>query len=645
MNNKRRFSKKSNIESNVDNSQLIPKKKMSKKAIAILVSCVSLVLVASVIFGLLAVFLPMKPIVELEEGAFAIKKFNTKGELIAELSADGQSFASLFSSYRGLGGGLELAASPPTMSDDNAQEETSGSPSHSSTNVQVEGLDEADLVKVDGNYIYALYSNVLRIIRAENGVMTLVWTSNFTEENFYPDEILLEGDRLAVLGRSYTEVTVEGGGASPTYPGEDIYYGDVYYYNSYTSMIAIRIYDITNREEPALLNEIKHSGYYNTSRLSGTTLYYVAQYNFYEYDQSTILPRVKEIDDLEDKEIGLENVYYIDGLPQNTYTTIGKIDLLDTSIHQYNSFIAGSSTVYFSGNNIYLCDMNMYSQFVSNGIVSRVDETAYGSTRIVKISAADLEISAIGEVEGYVNNRYWLDEYQENLRVATVSGWNSYSNVFVLDEDLKQIGKIGNIAPGESIYSARFTGETGSIVTFRTVDPLFLLDLSDPTNPTISEGLKKEGVSMYLHPIEGTNYTIGLGRDTDEFGSMRGIEVVLFDYSGEEAVVVGQAYIIGEQYAYSEALYNPRAILYDKDKNVFAFAAEYSNDYYYSYENAYYIFGFENNIIEKRAEIKHFGTYMSRGVIIGDYVYALSNAKITSHSLISENIETVIDTE
>jgi inhibitor of cysteine peptidase len=634
------FKRKSHLE-NVDESQIIKKKKMKKKTKVILFSGVALILASAIVVGCLAAFLPKTPIHE--PGQYSVVQFSSKNALVARLAADGQSFDSIFGGWRSSSPLMEFGAPTANIAvDDSDSDDTQVS----STNVQVQGLDEADIVKVDGNYIYTLSYNILRIIEVSSGQMEVVWTSDFIENNFYADEIMLYEDRLAVLGRSYT---VESGDSVPDYSGplydEAVSYPG-YYYNYYSSMIAIRIYDITDRSTPVLENEIKQSGYYNTARLSGSTLYYVAQYNYYDYNVDSILPKVQNSIEEDAVEMDLADIYYIEGLPQNTYTTVGKIDLTETFLHEYNSFIAGSATVYFSGDNIYLCDYNYYSQFISNGFVSLRDNSVSGTTRIVKIGADDLEISAVGEVEGIVSDRYWLDEFQGNLRIATVTGWNQYSNVFILNENLEEIGKISQIAPGESIYSVRFTGETGSMVTFRQVDPLFLLNLSDPYNPSISEGLKKEGVSYYLHPIEGTDLTIGLGRETNENGVTQGIEVVLFDYSGEEAVIVGNPIVIGEDlYAYSEALYNPRAILYDKEKNIFAFSADYTTDFYtYNYINGYFIIGFSAEGLEIRKEIQHIGSNINRSVIIGDYLYAISLAKITSHALLENEIGDVFAT-
>ncbi len=205
---------------------------------------------------------------------------------------------------------------------------------------------------------------------------------------------------------------------------------------------------------------------------------------------------------------------------------------------------------------------------------------AVGSTRIVKIALSDLKQKAVARVEGTISDRYWMDEYNGYLRVATsVWGSTQYTNIFVLDSNLSVKGKITNIAPGESIYSVRFNKETGSLVTFKQVYPYFNLNLSDPSNPTISRGLKEDGVSYYIHYIGDTSYTIGVGRMSEVVNSgwgerviWTGLKVSLYDNSSGEAVNIKTVVLEGS--CYSELFYNPKALLYDEAKGLFAFSYE-----------------------------------------------------------------------
>jgi uncharacterized secreted protein with C-terminal beta-propeller domain len=148
---------------------------------------------------------------------------------------------------------------------------------------------------------------------------------------------------------------------------------------------------------------------------------------------------------------------------------------------------------------------------------------------------------------------------------------------------MKQVGKIDDMAPGERIYSARFMGERAFMVTFRTVDPLFAMDLSDPYDPKVLGELKIPGYSTYLHPYD-ENHLIGFGRDTEEMTTIdskgnivnqwavnKGMKLSLFDVSDmtdpKEVSVVS----IGNEHAHSELLYNPKAWLFSREKGFVAF--------------------------------------------------------------------------
>jgi len=198
-------------------------------------------------------------------------------------------------------------------------------------------------------------------------------------------------------------------------------------------------------------------------------------------------------------------------------------------------------------------------------------------TIVVKINLNNLKYSSSARIEGIVQDSYWADEYRNDLRVVSwVSGWSSatgeaYTRVTILNNNLRIIGEITNIAPRETVFSVRFNRTMGTIVTMEVIDPVFLLDLSNPRNPTISDGLKEYGVSMYLQYLSD-NMVLGLGREGTPAGWLFGIKMSLYDTSGVEAVNLNTI-VLGDQdgWTWSEALWNPRAILNDPANNLFAF--------------------------------------------------------------------------
>ena len=200
-------------------------------------------------------------------------------------------------------------------------------------------------------------------------------------------------------------------------------------------------------------------------------------------------------------------------------------------------------------------------------------------TTIHKINIKDGEITygSFGEVDGKLLNQYSLDEYNGDLRVATtVDTWatNSrinYNNVYVLDSDMNTIGKVTDIAQNESIYSTRFMGDKLYMVTFKQIDPFFVIDLSVPTNPKVLGQLKIPGYSSYLHPYDA-NHIIGVGKSTGEnqWGgiSPKGVKISLFDVSDFNNPKEVDSYDIGIEGTDSPVLHDPKAFLFSPTKKL-----------------------------------------------------------------------------
>jgi len=177
-----------------------------------------------------------------------------------------------------------------------------------------------------------------------------------------------------------------------------------------------------------------------------------------------------------------------------------------------------------------------------------------------------------------------MDEYNGNFRIATTTqkyNDNQANNIYVLNENLKIIGKIEDIAPGESIYSVRFMGEKAYMVTFKRVDPLFVIDLSNPEKPKLAGKLKIPGYSDYLH-LYDENHLIGIGKEVDEsidadkihsndavyYTAIQGVKLAIFDVSDIEHPVEMYKEVIGDRGTDSDALYDHKAFLFDKEKNL-----------------------------------------------------------------------------
>ena len=250
-----------------------------------------------------------------------------------------------------------------------------------------------------------------------------------------------------------------------------------------------------------------------------------------------------------------------------------------------------------------------------------------------------------------------MDEYKNHLRVVSTVweyktekivddrtgeeiGYNTEDErqtnaLYVLDKDLKQVGKIEGLAEDEQIYSARFMGDTGYFVTFRQTDPLFTVDLKDPENPKVLSELKVSGFSEYLH-IYGEDRLLGIGMEADEeTGIQQGLKLSMFDVSNKSNVEEITKYRL-EDYNYSEAFYNHRAVMISTGKNLFGFDAEGSNRG--EYWRKYFVFSYEDDSFVQKLKVDAKGSdgnyYSARGTFIGDTFYLLlGDGSVRSYDL------------
>lgn len=548
-------------------------KKLARVLLIILLVAVFIVIT----FFLFRQFLPMKEVTYTGDGYQAIQ-FSTKQEV-----------NSFFSSLRALDSArssslvdwmpmLGAQKSAPQMEMDSANDAGSR-PSHSTTNVQVEGIDESDIVKTNGRYIYKLGYGGLVILEVQDNDLVVKKEVKLLNNRYSVGEMILYGNKLIISCDSYMYFGEDGKPTdAPSY--DETYYGSYYINSNYKSIVDTRIYNIADPGNPILEKQIIYTGSRVDMRLKGSDLYFIFNYYNYRYyyaddGKDASLPEmyIGNGENVKLEEMPLDKIYYFDGIPYYTYSIVGKIDLETNEVSSVSYFGSGEN-VYMSHNYLYLASTDSGKSVFYNGLRREVTYSKNYS-RILRIELENLKLAGIGKVEGYILNKYSMDEYNGYLRLATTtseyseSGFNQYNNIFVLNADLETVGKITNIAPGERIYSARFDKEEGAIVTFRQVDPLYKVNLSDPTNPTISDGLKKDGVAYYLHKIND-KYTVGVGMNTDSTGRSNGIEVVLYNMEGAEAVI-SHKLVIGEGWASAEALYNPHAFLIDLEHNIFGF--------------------------------------------------------------------------
>ncbi|MGB5926154.1 MAG: beta-propeller domain-containing protein, partial [Dehalococcoidia bacterium] len=405
-------------------------------------------------------------------------------------------------------GGEESFAPAPSVTD------------HSTTNIQVAGVDEADIVKTDGMYIYLASGNKTIIVRAYPPDQAQVLS-----------EIELEGTVIGIFINEDRLVVFEE--ETPYYPYHDVRWEgvDKMYVPYRSPKTYIKVYDVSDRANPQLEREISANGQYISSRMIGDYAYVVTNEPVYEEEGEVNLPKIHCGGN--ETEIPAEDIYYSDVSDYYyMYTTIIAINTQnDDQEPAYETILLGaSSTLYVSTNNIYLT----FPVWGTDILGREVWDSPRTSIHRLHIEGAEVDYVASGEVPGMMLNQFSMDEYDSHFRVATTTyGETTRNHVYILDMGLTIVGSVEDLAPGETIYSARFMGERGYLVTFRQVDPLFVIDLSDPNNPRELGYLKVTGYSDYLHPYD-ENHLIGIGKETTEEGEFawyQGVKISLFDVS------------------------------------------------------------------------------------------------------------------
>lgn len=440
----------------------------------------------------------------------------------------------------------------------------------SKTNVQVEGVDEADIVKTDGNFIYYLTNSELTITDVNN--VKLASKVEFDNKEFSPQEIFLKDNKIVVIGITNRKVEKKNiANTEEYYPTNETY-------------TTAKIYNIEDRTNPKLERTIELEGYYLSSRMIGDNVYLISNKNIYAYlcnyykatqlDEEEFKPKYVDTATGESiKSMNFDCIYYIPEFEDTNYLNIAAFNITNNEPASINSYLGAGNQMYASSTNLYITKTKY-----------NYDDETDINTEIYKFNLKDATctFSKTGEVPGSVLNQFSMDENNGYFRIATTdsTSWDSESNtnnLYVLNENLEIVGKVEGLAPGERIYSVRFMGNRAYMVTFVQTDPLFVIDLSDPTNPTVLGELKIPGYSTYLHPYD-ENHLIGFGENTKVvnygYGDQvvtDGMKIALFDVTDPNNPTEMYSVNIGGKGTYSELLYNHKALLFSKEKNIIAF--------------------------------------------------------------------------
>ncbi len=615
-----------------------------------------------------------------------IRKFSSQEELSNFVKAGTQTYSSgIFRSLAVQNMAMEQAAADSTAKSAHLP----ASSGYSATNTQVAGVDEADIVKTDGKYIYTVTGNKKVIVDAYPDEDSMILSEIKLYET--PNEIFVNKDRLVVFGSENRVYALKG------FAEEKIAVGEFYPGPRYSPSTFIRVYDISDRKSPILVRNVSANGNYFDSRMIGDYAYAIINDPVYYSGTDPVpLPMIRSGG--KEMEIPAADIFYFN-YPDSSYVYTNVISVNTQNDQQEitsKTFLTGySQSMYVSPGGIYvvyekrLNEMDMYGKIIDRAVTPNLPFVVQSKINSIKnsnissyeklqeigkelmkyidslnpqdaasimqkiqsdmisamnditkeiektvihkisIDSGNIEYLTSGEVPGRVLNQFSMDEHDGYFRIATTTNpfWGSVistqtmnvraqvietplesaatgisvgtakepsaprgipttsrpvttvieqppaarapttaNHVYILDSNLKIVGKIEDLAPGERIYSVRFIGGKGYMVTFRQIDPLFVIDLT-PGNPKVLGYLKIPGVSDYLHPYDET-HIIGIGRDATEQGMIQGLKLALFDVTDVSNPKEISKYIIGERGTDSEALRDHKAFLFSKEKNL-----------------------------------------------------------------------------
>lgn len=513
-----------------------------------------------------------------------------------------------------------------------------GGKDYSTTNLQMEGVDESDIAKIDGSYIYTVEDKYIVITDIRDGKLEEV-TRFLPKDCGAADrvmEIYVDGDQLILVVQGYETSLGESSKAGSDKENSDKESSDeeiavsdasedsaFCYKMNGKSTTQIQVYSIVDRRNPEFEGRLIQDGYYNTSRKIGDVVYLFTQYHmtsdvvgYVEKEYTSVIPKVNG------EKVAASEIY----LPESSGESGILVSSLDVNkpdkVLDSKLVISGYAQTYISKDALYL-----YEEDYDGAMITNIAKFALDEGRISGVAAA--------AVRGYVRDTFAINASDGYLRVLTTdySTEDEVNALYILDENMKLTGQLTGIAPGEEIYAARFMGNTGYFVTYRNTDPLFTVDLSDPAKPEIIGELKVTGFSEYLHFWDDT-HLLGIGYESDEnTGNIENIKLSMFNIENP-GEVTEEAKLVLKDVDYSEALYDYKSVIISKDKNLIGLVCE---DYSGSRtKQTYQIYSYENGTFKKQAEIPGINgaNYENvRGMYSGNVFYLWINDNITSYDM------------
>ncbi len=557
-----------------------------------------------------------------------------EGETSAETSTDASGAMNSGSDKYYYSDGTEYGSAVADLSEGSKE----GGKDYSTTNLQMEGVDESDIAKIDGSYIYTVEDKYIVITDIQDGKLEEV-TRFLPKDCGAADrvmEIYVDGDQLILVVQGYETSLGESSKAGSDKENSDKESSDeeiavsdasedsaFCYKMNGKSTTQIQVYSIVDRRNPEFEGRLIQDGYYNTSRKIGDVVYLFTQYHmtsdvvgYVEKEYTSVIPKVNG------EKVAAGEIY----LPESSGESGILVSSLDVNkpdkVLDSKLVISGYAQTYISKDALYL-----YEEDYDGAMITNIAKFALDEGRISGVAAT--------AVRGYVRDTFAINASDGYLRVLTTdySTEDEVNALYILDENMKLTGQLTGIAPGEEIYAARFMGNTGYFVTYRNTDPLFTVDLSDPEKPEIIGELKVTGFSEYLHFWDDT-HLLGIGYESDEkTGNIENIKLSMFNIENP-GEVTEEAKLVLKDVDYSEALYDYKSVIISKDKNLIGLVCE---DYSSSRtKQTYQIYSYENGTFKKQAEIPDINgvNYENvRGMYSGNVFYLWINDNITSYDM------------
>jgi uncharacterized delta-60 repeat protein len=572
---------------------------------------------------------------------------------------------------------MTSALATPAASTSLSSNATATSNTFSQTNTQVQGVDEGDTVKTDGQYLYVLSGGQLVILNAWPADQLQIVSE--TSPPGSPIAEYLNGDRLTVISQEYLPfcATLWASGVVP------------WYYRSYPSRVDVTVYDISDRSAPTVVQQNTLDGNYDSSRAIGDTVYVAVNSNLSlpppEYTETSLQPPAVasggisiwfwgytyQYETEASYRARMEAMSLEDLLPHYTtqWTDAGgshqTSGLLATAANIYQPALAGDlnlmSVVAFNAGGSNIGPTQSVSFLTSSGatLYAATDnfyllnsEWSYNTTwtLIDKLSLQDggIDLTATGRVPGTFLNQFSVGEDGTYFDIATTTGWgtDASNNVYVLapcDGTLDIIGKLEGLAPGERIYSVWFMGDVGFVSTFRRFDPLFTIDLSDPTTPRVAGSLEVAGYNSYLQPLDST-HLLGIGQDiSPTTNEPTGFIVSIYDVSDlNNPALVSRYKVEPKGWSWSQATWDPHAITWYPQYQALTLPVGLEQ-YVPATDGGYdqWVSQFEQLVFHvdlSAGTLSLLGTVtdssdIHRGVFINDVLYSISDSSVQAHSL------------